>query len=277
MTVYRMVLAALAAVVLVAVAPDASGKGGMPISSCGETVTTNAFLTQSIYCPGSTGIVVGASGITIDLKGFTLRGDRTIATSGIDNSGHFDKVTIKNGVVRNFYTGVMAIDADMFTVAKLLVSGNTTSGIIVSGLSAKIQSSTVLGNDTGILLSSFHGAVQSSTAIGNGIGMSVGNASVTVQSSTASGNTMDGMHVFGSFGKIQSSTASGNGGHGILAGGDALLVKGNRAEGNGYLGGTASDGVGLGITVTGFTTPPVGKNTARGNDAPVECDPTYLC
>ena len=31
------------------------------------------------------------------------------------------------------------------------------------------------------------------------------------------------------------------------------------------------------INVTNYTTPPVGKNTARGNDDPAECNPALLC
>ena len=48
------------------------------------------------------------------------------------------------------------------------------------------------------------------------------------------------------------------------------------ADANGLPNGP-SDLTGLGITVTNYTTLPVGKNTARGNDDPAECSPTYLC
>jgi hypothetical protein len=67
-------IVALVLVLVVVVAPEASGKGGTPITSCGQVVTTNAVLTLDLVCTGN-GIVVGASGITIDLKGFTIRGD----------------------------------------------------------------------------------------------------------------------------------------------------------------------------------------------------------
>lgn len=55
----------------------------------------SAFLTQNLHCPGSDGVVVGASGITIDLKSFRLRGDDTPAKFGIDDSGGFGKVDPK--------------------------------------------------------------------------------------------------------------------------------------------------------------------------------------
>jgi hypothetical protein len=48
---------------------------------------------EHLYCPGQDGIVVGAAGITIDLKGFTLRGDRTGGNHGISDEGGYGRVT----------------------------------------------------------------------------------------------------------------------------------------------------------------------------------------
>src|SRR4029079_10388180 len=98
-------LAVAVALTLVSVAPQANGAGGTPITSCGQTVTTNAFLSGSLYCPGSAGIVVGAAGITIDLKGFRLLG--TGVFNGVAVNG-FDDVTIKNGVISSFSFGIRA-------------------------------------------------------------------------------------------------------------------------------------------------------------------------
>jgi hypothetical protein len=75
---------------------------------------------------------------------------------------------------------------------------------------------------------------------------------------------------------IQSSSAAGNHAVGIAVQGDSAVLKGNRAEANGFAG-NASDLFPWGIYVVFFTTPPVGKNIARGNDDPAECNPTYLC
>ena len=73
MKLHRFMLIAVGAFVLVAAAPEAQA-AGTPITQCGQTVTTNAVLTQNLVCAGD-GVIVGASGITIDLKGFRLRGD----------------------------------------------------------------------------------------------------------------------------------------------------------------------------------------------------------
>ena len=85
----RASLAAVAVLVLVVVvAPEATGGGGTSITSCGQTVTTSAVLTQNLNCTGS-GVIVGASGITIDLRGFTIQGDRGVGDYGIDNSAGY--------------------------------------------------------------------------------------------------------------------------------------------------------------------------------------------
>jgi hypothetical protein len=205
--------------------------------------------------------VVGTDGITIDLKGFTLRGDRTAGHEGIDDVGAYNRVTVKNGVIRNFVCGVSAghfpgSKADAFTAADLLVSGNAADGLCITGDATSIRSVTASGNGTGVSLS------------GNG---------ATVKSTNASGNADWGIAVGGDNASIQKSYAIGNGSLGIFVQGNAAVVKGNRAEANGFDGG-ASDLNGVAIYVWAWTdTPPVGKNIARGNDDPAECNPTYLC
>src|SRR5262245_33779269 len=142
MRAHRIVLALLCALVPLTVTAEASSGGGTPISSCGQTVTTNAFLTQDLYCPGSRGVWVGASVSTIDLRGFTLRGDRTALAYGVDDSAGYGKVTVKNGVVRDFADGVVGNGADFFTTSNVAAVGNVQIGIAIAGASASVKSST---------------------------------------------------------------------------------------------------------------------------------------
>lgn len=331
-------MAALAAAASGVAASHGEAGGGTPIVSCGQTVTQNAFLTTDLSCPGSSGIVVGAAGITIDLKGHTLRGDRTFGHHGVDDTGGFDRLAVKNGVVRNFYDGVHAV-GDRVGVSGLVVSGNAKAGVYVLGDAAKIQSVTAGGNAPGINLVGDSGSVKSVTASRNTIGVSVSGASATIQSSTASGNSV-GISVIGASAKIRSSTVTGNSSDGIsvsgasatvlsstatgnyygisisgssanvqsatavgnvnygvlvlgesaaiqgssIAGngtggvgvnGNAALIAGNHVEVNGFY--LDADDAGLGIIVQGYTMAPAGKNVARGNDDPHECDPVSLC
>lgn len=246
-------LVVLAALLLIVAASEGEAKSGTPITTCGQVVTTDAFLTGDLVCSAD-GVVVGAAGITIDLKRFTLRGDRSSFHRGVDDSG-FGDITVKNGVVRNFEIGVYANGANV-RVADLVASGNL-EGIVfgMSAASASVTSVTASGNKTfGIRVFGDGGRVTSSIASGNDVG-------IQVEADSPS---------------IGKSTASGNGTFGIAVYGNGATLKGDQASGNGFASGS-SDLLGLGVEVTDFTTPPHGTNTARGNDNSEECDPFYLC
>ena len=61
--------------------------------TCGATITSDVRLdTDLINCPGN-GLVIGASGITIDLRGHTI--DGTGDGFGIENPGGYDDVAIR--------------------------------------------------------------------------------------------------------------------------------------------------------------------------------------
>ena len=280
MRLHRFMLIAVGAFVLVAGAPTAQAKSVTPITTCGQTVTTSAVLTQDLDCTG-VGVFVGASGITIDLKGFTLRGDlfHSGINYGIDDLGGFDAVTVKNGVIVNFFTGIVADgDADNVSVSGVVVSGNDNNGIQIVGDFAKIQSVTVAGNSGGVGIAGDAASIKSLDASGNaGWALQISGDSASVKATTTSGNGVIGVFVTGGSASIQAVTASGNGAHGIYVAGDAAVLKGNTTNGNGSPDGDSNE-VGLGIDVVGYTTPPVGtKNTALGNDDPSECSPAALC
>ena len=115
------------------------------------------------------------------------------------------------------------------------------------------------------------------TTAGNGsYGMIVGGDFARIKSSTAAGSSTIGFEVIGDSAQVTSSIATGNGVDGIYVSGDAPSIKGNHADGNGFAMG-ASDLAGLGIHALNYTTAPVGKNVARGNDDPTECQPALLC
>jgi parallel beta-helix repeat protein len=269
---HRHTSVVVAAAALIAVVPKADGGGATPITSCGQTVTTNTVLIGDLDCSGSSGVIVGAAGITIDLKGFRLRGDRTSGHYGVDDGGGFANVRVRNGTVCNFASGVYANNADGFSVLGVVATGNLVSGIALQGASVSVKSSVATSNGAeGILLGGQSTSVKSSSAIGNGSdGINLSNGgSQTVTSSLAVGNTGIGIHVLAnSNASIKGSTASGNGSHGIVITGTGGQIKSNHADGNGFV----SPGLGI---VAGSDT--IGTNLARGNQDPAECDPASLC
>ena len=269
-------------------AAHADENTNLDVLTCGQVVTGYAVLTQDLACTGN-GIVVGASGPTIDLNGFTIRGDR--GDFGILVGEGEDDVTVTNGVVRNFETGIRGVGilglngADRFSVVNVVVSGNAQDGIWIVGESDSVTSSTAAGNfSIGVDLGEGRGArVDSTVATGNGLaGIAVGDEG-QVTSSIASGNGGIGIGAFADSVSIGFSTASGNGfsggpgSAGISVRGDGASIEGNRADGNGLEAGLDSDLQGFGIQVDNYTIPPVGTNSARGNDDPAECSPAFLC
>ena len=261
----------LGALSLVAAVPGAGAKGATPITSCGQTVTTNAFLAQDLSCSGQSGVVVGAPNIIIDLKGHALTGDGT--DYGVDDTGGFDGAKVENGVVRAFFDGVL-LNADGVVVSNLVASGNSAKGIAIGGAGARVESSIADGNvGYGIDILGPSARVRSSSASGNGsAGIQILGPSAQVSSATVTGNG-GGIVVAGASARVKSSTVSGNRGVGIEVNGDAARVGGNRADGNGF----GSSFAALGIHVYGYTTAPVGQNLARGNADPSECSPSSLC
>jgi hypothetical protein len=90
-------------------------------------------------CPGTSGIVVGKSGITINLNHFAVSSDNTSDTVGIDNSGGWNKVTVENGTVAHFNDGIVydaTVGGTINNVASFHNSGygvefiNSGSGLI---------------------------------------------------------------------------------------------------------------------------------------------------
>ena len=214
------------------------------------------MLTRDLACAGRAGVVVGASGITINLNGFTLDGDRSFGRYGVDDLNGFDRVTVEDGVVRNFDYGLVGFGANRLVVSGLAASGNTSGGIFVVGSTPQIQSSKALRNGED--------------------GIYVLGTSATVQSSTASANAGSGIYVSGAFSRIRSSTASGNASDGIVVAGNAARLEHNRTEENGVTV-DSSDWARLGILVFSYSTAPTGTNVARDNSDPAECKPRSLC
>jgi parallel beta-helix repeat protein len=72
--------------------------------ACGQVINSSRTITNSLAGCAGDGLVIGASGITVDLNGNTIQG--TGLGIGIQNNGH-DDVTIRNGSVLDFDHGVV--------------------------------------------------------------------------------------------------------------------------------------------------------------------------
>jgi parallel beta-helix repeat protein len=101
--------------------------------ACGQVITTNTTISNSLAGCAGDGLVIGASGITVDLNGNTIQG--TGLGVGIMNNGHSD-VTIRNGAVLNFDHGVILNPGTVRNaVTGLKLSNNEWSAIQLNAAS----------------------------------------------------------------------------------------------------------------------------------------------
>src|SRR5688500_13175981 len=86
----------------------ASPAGAAPVFvSCGQTITMDTTLAGPVSNCTNNGIIVGTSGITLDLAGFTVSGTPNPGDgAGILVAG-VSRVVVKNGRVRQFDGGVI--------------------------------------------------------------------------------------------------------------------------------------------------------------------------
>jgi large repetitive protein len=108
---------------------------------CGDVITQDTTLDSDLTCPrfgfeNVTGIVIGADNITLDLGGHVLNGPGIGYPDdyAIDNSGH-DGVTVRNGAIRNFRTGVRFLRSDAGTIENVVgaIKLVDTKHVTVSG------------------------------------------------------------------------------------------------------------------------------------------------
>jgi len=133
--------------------------------ACGETVTGDVRLTGNVSCFTSgiftPGLVIGAAGLDINLNGFSLLGPVISGGGGgpgIENDG-FDGVTVRDGRVGNFGSGVHVADATANRILHVFAQGAAT-GISVSGGQAnEIRHSEGRGRNSGIVVAGSSGPV----------------------------------------------------------------------------------------------------------------------
>jgi hypothetical protein len=145
-----------------ALAVPSSAASAAPARSptCGSVVTANVTLTRDIGpCPVD-GLVVGASGITINLNGHTVTGttsdgggDPDSCSCGIDGRGGFDHVTVRGGRIEGFYDGAWFAHANGVVVRDVTSRRHYENAIeIRNGRDAVVTGSTLADSYRGLKL-----------------------------------------------------------------------------------------------------------------------------
>lgn len=210
-------------------------------------------LTSNLSVSGShDGIDVLASGVTIDLNGFSISGPGVgTSTDGIATGGAvFTGLTVKNGTITSFTRGLNLATGPGATVSNIHVNGDGW-GILV-GSNSSIENSVATNNaDNGLDCSGSNCAISDSTANSNlNIGIYCEGGGCAITHNTAIGNSNVGIDC--SSGCAISGNVANGDNSGILSGGASLVIQNTMANN----------------TIWGFTgasTDGYGENVMNGN------------
>jgi parallel beta-helix repeat protein len=262
-----------------------------------EPRTPIANLPTTISQPGSYylvgnlasttgGIVIEASGVTVDLMGFSLTGDGSSGDYGIHVVGAtnapIENLVITGGRISGFSLGLYCRYMNNSRIERMVVSGNSNTGVYLFGTGGQcngntISDCTISGNNTyGVYLSGREGLCNGNTISGCTIsdninygvyldgeisGQCNGN---TIANCSISGNNSYGIYLRSVNGQcigntIRENTVSKNGTRGI----SLYKADGNRVEANHVWGttGATSNGIRTDSDTTGNF---ILKNTCVG-------------
>jgi parallel beta-helix repeat protein len=198
---------------------------------CGASVTVNLVLTGNLICAG-TALVVTADNVVIDLNGFTVSGNGTGDGILVLRS----RVTIRNGTVQRFETGILLQgvgegDSEDDLVSRVTARGNYSGIKLVNSDRSTITDSVLTANvyvGAELRVQSDRNRIVRTQVTANDVGVSIneGSDTNTVGESTFSKNTVGVLLTDGGDDNlVQSNTITGN-----LEGG--VEIKGPGAGGN---------------------------------------------
>ena len=276
----------------------ATGVAHADTVTCGQVITHDTVLTADVGpCPG-TGIIIGASNITLDLGGHTVFGAPSNAAAGILVEAPFSTtpspagVRLRNGTVTGFRLGVSIVRSVDNTVERLLVAGNLCHGIELLGTGSGgpfpatrnlVRDNVVQGNGCSgvhLLQNASGNVVERNNIVGNAgagvfleqLGPNNTPRNNTIRQNVIRGNGGNGITEMGFFNSFTGNVITANALDGIRIGGGlgagGSVVQANQILGNG--------GNGVLIQAPRFDNQVLG-NTATGNAVFDLADENFEC
>jgi parallel beta-helix repeat protein len=166
--------------------------------SCGQTITASVTLDHHLSCPAGNGIVIGASNVVLDLGGHSISGPAPtgngVGPRGVVIGQTRTGVTVRNGVIRGFDSGVDVLPgANSATVSGLILDGN-----------------------------------------GGGVRVNTGTSSTRLTGNTVVNTTQfSGMQVGGNGHVIENNTFHNGNSAGVFLSGNNNIISGNRVNNSG--------------------------------------------
>lgn len=201
---------------LLALLASATAAGAAHVS-CGDRLETDTRLDSDLVGCGGNAVVIGASGVTLDLAGHTIEG--APGAVGVVNAPGVSRVTVKNGNVGRFFHAILIV-AGGGHVVRNLREYDSHDGLRLSQVSgALLDRVTATGNDgSGIHTPGSSGVtIRHSHIHHNAAGVSAaGLHASTIERSVIAWNTFYGIFyapVIGSV--IERNVVYGNGEFGI--------------------------------------------------------------
>lgn len=139
------------------------------VVTCGQIVTEDVTLTSDLNCSSGDGLIVGASGITINLNGYKITASDDADSLGLSmdydgSSGvlvaNADDVTISGlGAIENFDRGVTFMGSSGGQVADVQLANNGI-GVLTSGSEGtELSRNTITNNGIAVISDSSNGGV----------------------------------------------------------------------------------------------------------------------
>jgi parallel beta-helix repeat protein len=193
------------------------GGEAQAIVACGDTIVASTTLTNSLTGCGASGLVIGASNITLNCNGHSIAG--TGGGIGISVAG-MSKVRIENCHVQDFGDNFFLQSS---TSNKLINNTSVGNSAIAGFLLFSSTQNTLTGN-----------IAINGTAVGTSRGFLLDSTSNQnkLTSNVAIGNVMRGFDVGGSMNTFTKNTALNNGSAGFVLSGSSNIYKSNRAISN---------------------------------------------
>ncbi len=259
--------------------------------TCGQTIMVSTTLDGDVG-PCAQGLVIGADNVTLNLNGFTLRGTAAQGEGpGVLVSGRTG-VTVTNGTITQFDTGVAIEGGSGNTVTRTYLLGNRGGGDYGEGVLVfnstgntitfnKIENNGPFGGIS--LLVASNNLVENNEILNNNmsttntsgirlenIGQRASNGN-TIRRNVVSGSALDGIQLFAgaSNNTITTNYVIGNNRDGItaFAGARGNLIEGNQVFNNGF-GPIPGSGIYIRSQAGNFPAPAnniIRANTSRGN------------
>ncbi len=211
----------------------ASGLGGpaaLATDLCGTTVIDHVRLSQDLVCSGD-GLIIGASGIRIDLNGFTIQGSGT--GTGVAVTGH-SEVTIAGGAIRQFAAGIRVIDSTDVVIKQIEFTANAEGVDFQAGsIHNTVKDSAFRQSSLRAIMlrmNSKDNDIKANTFSGNRVGILVfGGVDTSIKNNFISGSNLAGIriNVFATGNIVKDNILTGN-----AAGVEFLITGTGSATGN---------------------------------------------